>query len=159
MVSMSLITALTSSLANKFRPPSITTILSFPPTSSVLWPQEAVSWDTRAHDLFLQSLLAVLLDFYVSLNIMSLAFPVACQPVNNLLVDALGGYRIQNEQPYGVELGLLASVILGGSAFPRALRLRKPVPILLSVISAFGLFTYGSALRRKAWDSCQMMMT
>ncbi|RBA10941.1 hypothetical protein FPRO05_05530 [Fusarium proliferatum] len=63
---------------------------------------------------------------------------------------ALGGYRIQNEQPYGVELGLLASVVLGGSAFPRALRLRKPVPILLSVISAFGLFTYGSALRRKA---------
>ncbi|KAF9765817.1 hypothetical protein IL306_001841 [Fusarium sp. DS 682] len=55
-----------------------------------------------------------------------------------------------NEQPYGVELGLLASVILGGSAFPRALRLRKPVPILLSVISAFGLFTYGTALRRKA---------
>ncbi|CVK89431.1 related to UPF0136 domain protein [Fusarium mangiferae] len=63
---------------------------------------------------------------------------------------ALGGYRIQNEQPYGVELGLLASVVLGGSAFPRALRLRKPVPILLSVISAFGLFTYGSALRRRA---------
>ncbi|KAF4344770.1 UPF0136 domain protein [Fusarium beomiforme] len=62
----------------------------------------------------------------------------------------LGGYRIQNEQPYGVGLGLLASVILGGSAFPRALRLRKPVPILLSVISAFGLFTYGTALRRKA---------
>jgi uncharacterized membrane protein (UPF0136 family) len=92
----------------------------------------------------------VLLDSYVSLNIISLAFPVACQRVNNLLVDALGGYRIQNEQPYGVELGLLASAILGGSAFPRALRLRKPVPILLSVISAFGLFTYGSALRRKA---------
>lgn len=95
-------------------------------------------------------MLAALLDSYVSLNITSLVFPVACQRVNNLLVDALGGYRIQNEQPYGVELGLLASVILGGSAFPRALRLRKPVPILLSVISAFGLFTYGSALRRRA---------
>ncbi|RSM13462.1 hypothetical protein CDV31_005882 [Fusarium ambrosium] len=63
---------------------------------------------------------------------------------------ALGGYRIQNEQPYGVELGLLASIILGGSAFPRAIRLRKPVPILLSIISAFGLFTFGTALRRKA---------
>ncbi|RGP62862.1 hypothetical protein FLONG3_10084 [Fusarium longipes] len=65
------------------------------------------------------------------------------------LLYALGGYRIQNEESYGVELALLASVILGGSAFPRALRLRKPVPILLSVISAFGLFTYGTALRRK----------
>lgn len=92
----------------------------------------------------------MLLDFYVSPNITSVVFLVACQRANNWLVDALGGYRIQNEQPYGVELGLLASVVLGGSAFPRALRLRKPVPILLSVISAFGLFTYGSALRRRA---------
>ncbi|KAJ4008809.1 hypothetical protein NW766_008991 [Fusarium irregulare] len=65
------------------------------------------------------------------------------------LLYALGGYRIQNEEPYGVELGLLASIILGGSAFPRALRLRKPVPILLSVISAFGLYTFGTAFRRK----------
>ncbi|KAF5000653.1 UPF0136 domain-containing protein [Fusarium heterosporum] len=65
------------------------------------------------------------------------------------LLYALGGYRIQNNQPYGVELGLLASIVLGGSAFPRALRLRKPVPIMLSVISAFGLYTYGTALQRK----------
>ncbi|KAH7188659.1 transmembrane proteins 14C-domain-containing protein [Fusarium flagelliforme] len=65
------------------------------------------------------------------------------------LLYALGGYRIQNEEPYGVELGLLASIILGGSAFPRALRLRKPVPILLSVISAFGLYTFGTAFQRK----------
>ncbi|KAI6766726.1 hypothetical protein HG531_011948 [Fusarium graminearum] len=64
------------------------------------------------------------------------------------LLYALGGYRIQNEESYGVELALLASAVLGGSAFPRALRLRKPVPILLSVISAFGLFTFGTALRR-----------
>ncbi|KAM5351710.1 hypothetical protein ACJ41O_004433 [Fusarium nematophilum] len=66
------------------------------------------------------------------------------------LLYGLGGYRIQNEQPYGVELGLLASIVLGGSAFPRAIRLRKPVPILLSIISAFGLVTFGTALRRKA---------
>ncbi|KAM5364835.1 hypothetical protein ACJZ2D_011309 [Fusarium nematophilum] len=66
------------------------------------------------------------------------------------VADGLGGYRIQNEQPYGVELGLLASIVLGGSAFPRAIRLRKPVPILLSIISAFGLVTFGTALRRKA---------
>ncbi|CEI39174.1 hypothetical protein FVEN_g10534 [Fusarium venenatum] len=65
------------------------------------------------------------------------------------LLYALGGYRIQNEESYGVELALLASVVLGGSAFPRALRSMKPVPILLSVISAFGLFTFGTALRRK----------
>ena len=62
--------------------------------------------------------------------------------------DLLGGYRIQNRQPYGVELSLLASVVLGGSAFPRAIRSRKPVPILLSVLSAFGLFTFGNAFRK-----------
>ncbi|KAG6061625.1 hypothetical protein E4U17_000784 [Claviceps sp. LM77 group G4] len=61
----------------------------------------------------------------------------------------LGGYRIQNRQPYGVELSLLASIILGGSAFPRAIRLRKPVPVLLSVLSAYGLLTFGRAFQQK----------
>ncbi|KJK78865.1 hypothetical protein H634G_05679 [Metarhizium anisopliae BRIP 53293] len=61
----------------------------------------------------------------------------------------LGGYRIQNQQPYGVELSLLASVVLGGSAIPRAIRLRKPVPVLLSVLSVFGLFTFGRAYQQK----------
>ncbi|KAJ2960897.1 hypothetical protein NQ176_g11027 [Zarea fungicola] len=61
------------------------------------------------------------------------------------LLYGLGGYRIQNRQPYGVELSLLASVILGGSSIPRAIRLRKPVPILLSVLSTFGAITFGSA--------------
>ncbi|KAH7170701.1 transmembrane proteins 14C-domain-containing protein [Dactylonectria macrodidyma] len=62
----------------------------------------------------------------------------------------LGAYRIQTQQSYGVELCLLASVVLAGSAFPRAIRLRKPVPIVLSVISSIGLFTFGTALRRRA---------
>ena len=62
--------------------------------------------------------------------------------------DGLGGYRIQNKQPYGVELGLLASVILGGSSIPRAIRLRKPVPVLLSLLATFGIVTFGDAFRR-----------
>ncbi|EGO53748.1 hypothetical protein NEUTE1DRAFT_97226, partial [Neurospora tetrasperma FGSC 2508] len=45
------------------------------------------------------------------------------------LLYGLGGYRIQNNQPYGVELGLLASVVLGGASLPRAIKLRKPVPM------------------------------
>ncbi|OAQ72161.1 hypothetical protein VFPPC_12715 [Pochonia chlamydosporia 170] len=61
----------------------------------------------------------------------------------------IGGYRIQNREPYGVELSLLASVVLGGSAIPRALRLRKPVPVLLSVLSVFGLVTFGKAYQQK----------
>ncbi|PNP49273.1 hypothetical protein THARTR1_09988 [Trichoderma harzianum] len=64
------------------------------------------------------------------------------------LLYGLGGYRIANGQPYGVELSLLASVVLGASAFPRAIRLRKPVPIFLSILAAYGLFTFGTALRR-----------
>jgi len=62
---------------------------------------------------------------------------------------ALGGYRIQNNQPYGVELALLASVVLGGSSIPRAIRLQKPVPIALSVVALYGLYTFGSAFRRR----------
>ncbi|KAK5663298.1 hypothetical protein OQA88_3726 [Cercophora sp. LCS_1] len=60
---------------------------------------------------------------------------------------ALGGYRIQNQEPYGVELALLASVVLGGSSIPRAIRLRKPVPIVLSLIATYGLLTFGNAFR------------
>ncbi|KAI6380423.1 hypothetical protein MCOR25_001618 [Pyricularia grisea] len=63
---------------------------------------------------------------------------------------ALGGYRIQNNQPYGVELCLLASVILGGASIPRAIRLQKPVPIALSLLSTFGALTFGNAARRGA---------
>lgn len=62
--------------------------------------------------------------------------------------DGLGGYRMQNRQPYGVELSLLASVVLGASAIPRAIRLKKPVPILLSILSTFGFLTFGNAYRQ-----------
>lgn len=64
--------------------------------------------------------------------------------------DGLGGYRINNREPYGVELGLLASVVLGGSSIPRALKLRKPVPVMLSVVSTFGMAVFGSALAKRA---------
>ncbi|KAL2260859.1 hypothetical protein VTK26DRAFT_5022 [Humicola hyalothermophila] len=64
------------------------------------------------------------------------------------LLYGLGGYRVANNEPYGVELSLLASLVLGGSAFPRAIRLRKPVPIMLSLLAAYGLFTFGDAFRR-----------
>ncbi|KAL2271179.1 hypothetical protein VTJ83DRAFT_550 [Remersonia thermophila] len=64
------------------------------------------------------------------------------------LLYGLGGYRISNNEPYGVELALLASVVLGGSAIPRAIRLRKPVPIALSVLATYGLLTFGDAFRK-----------
>ncbi|RYP47252.1 hypothetical protein DL768_006636 [Monosporascus sp. mg162] len=64
------------------------------------------------------------------------------------LLYGLGGYRIQSRQPWGVELALLASVVLGGSSIPRALRLGKPVPTVLSVISVFGMVMFGNAFRK-----------
>ncbi|PHH75363.1 hypothetical protein CDD82_4474 [Ophiocordyceps australis] len=65
------------------------------------------------------------------------------------MLYGIGGYRLQNRQPYGIELSLLASIVLGGSSVPRAIRLRKPVPVLLSVLSAFGILTFGNAYRQK----------
>lgn len=75
---------------------------------------------------------------------------MCCHDTNSCarLLDALGGYRIQNGEQYGVELSLLASVILGGSSIPRAIRLLKPVPILLSILATYGLYTFGGAFRR-----------
>ncbi|KAK4147620.1 transmembrane proteins 14C-domain-containing protein [Dichotomopilus funicola] len=64
------------------------------------------------------------------------------------LLYGLGGYRISNSEPYGIELSLLASVVLGGSSIPRAIRLQKPVPIALSLIAAYGAYTFGDAFRR-----------
>ncbi|KAL6251887.1 hypothetical protein RBB50_002097 [Rhinocladiella similis] len=61
----------------------------------------------------------------------------------------LGGYRISKRQPYGVELALLASVILAGSSIPRAIKTGKPLPAGLSVLAATGLFIYGKAFLGK----------
>ncbi|KAF7845684.1 hypothetical protein BT93_L1234 [Corymbia citriodora subsp. variegata] len=56
---------------------------------------------------------------------------------------ALGGYRIQNRQPYGIELALVASLVLAGSSVPRAMKSGKPLPIGLSLLAAYGLFSFG----------------
>ncbi|EMC95270.1 hypothetical protein BAUCODRAFT_123733 [Baudoinia panamericana UAMH 10762] len=56
---------------------------------------------------------------------------------------AVGGYRMQNRQTYGVELVLLASIILAGSSIPRAIKTQKPLPMGLSALAAFGLYTFG----------------
>ncbi|KEY70644.1 hypothetical protein S40285_00779 [Stachybotrys chlorohalonatus IBT 40285] len=64
------------------------------------------------------------------------------------ILYGLGGYRLQTRQPWGVELSLLASAVLGSASIPRAIRLRKPVPVLLSVLSTFGLLTFGNAFRQ-----------
>lgn len=69
---------------------------------------------------------------------------------NTLCADGIGGYRMQNRQPYGVELSLLASIVLGGSSIPRAIRLRKPVPMVLSALATFGMYTFGKAYKGSA---------
>jgi len=79
---------------------------------------------------------------------LSSAVPLCPTSITDACADGLGGYRIQNREPYGVELSLLASVVLGGSSIPRAIRLRKPVPIALSVLSTVGLVIFGDTFRR-----------
>ncbi|KAH8602562.1 transmembrane proteins 14C-domain-containing protein [Bisporella sp. PMI_857] len=59
----------------------------------------------------------------------------------------LGGYRIQNRLTYGVELALLASIVLAGSSIPRAIRTQKPLPTGLSALAVFGLYVFGNAFR------------
>jgi len=60
----------------------------------------------------------------------------------------IGGYRIQNKLSYGVDIALLASIILAGSSIPRAIRSQKPLPTGLSAMALFGLYTFGSAFRK-----------
>ncbi|PQE25276.1 hypothetical protein CJF32_00008584 [Rutstroemia sp. NJR-2017a WRK4] len=61
----------------------------------------------------------------------------------------LGGYRAQNRQPYGIELALLASVVLAGSSIPRAIKTQKPLPAGLSLLALYGLYTFGTAFRTR----------
>lgn len=62
----------------------------------------------------------------------------------------LGSYRINNRQSYGVELALLASVILAGSSIPRAIKGGfKPLPTGLSVLATIGLLQFGMAFVNK----------
>jgi len=69
--------------------------------------------------------------------------------IANIYKYLLGGYRIQQRQSYGVELALLASIVLAGSSIPRAIRSQKPLPTGLSLLALYGLYTYGSAFARK----------
>ena len=66
--------------------------------------------------------------------------------VAGLGIGALYTYssqRIRNNQPYGIELALLASIVLAGSSVPRALKSGKPLPQALSALAATGLIYYG----------------
>lgn len=59
--------------------------------------------------------------------------------------DLLSSYRLRNKQPFAIELGLLASVVLAGSSIPRAIKGGKPLPIGLSVLATIGLYNFGLA--------------
>ncbi|KAL4982846.1 transmembrane proteins 14C-domain-containing protein [Aspergillus falconensis] len=61
----------------------------------------------------------------------------------------LSFFRMRGGQTYGEEIGLLASVVLGGASIPRAIRLRKFVPVVLSVLAIYGIVVFGGAVRRK----------
>ncbi|KAJ9648316.1 hypothetical protein H2201_000561 [Coniosporium apollinis] len=61
----------------------------------------------------------------------------------------LGGLRLRNRAPYGVELALLASLVLAGSSVPRAMKTGKPLPIGLSLLAAYGLFNFGMAWQNR----------
>ncbi|KAL5339342.1 transmembrane proteins 14C-domain-containing protein [Aspergillus crustosus] len=66
--------------------------------------------------------------------------------IAGLSVGALYAFsylRLARAQSYGEEIGLLASVILGGSSVPRAVRLRKPVPVVLAALAVYGLVVFG----------------
>ncbi|KAM0799208.1 transmembrane proteins 14C-domain-containing protein [Usnea florida] len=59
----------------------------------------------------------------------------------------LGGLRLRNRQSYGLEMALLASLVLAASSVPRAIKSQKPLPIGLSVVAAFGLYRFGTIWR------------
>ncbi|PWY72360.1 hypothetical protein BO70DRAFT_414088 [Aspergillus heteromorphus CBS 117.55] len=57
--------------------------------------------------------------------------------------------RLRAAQPYGDEIGLLASLILGGSSIPRAIKTRKLVPGVLSLVALYGILVFGGGVYRR----------
>lgn len=69
-------------------------------------------------------------------------------------IYALSFLRLRSGQPYGEEIGLLASAVLGGSAIPRVIKTQgKPVPVGLSVLATYGLVVFGLAYSGKRASS------
>ena len=56
-----------------------------------------------------------------------------------------------NKGPYGQEIGVLASGILGAGAIPRVLKTggKKPVPLALLALSIYGTVVFGLAVKEK----------
>ncbi|KAI8913984.1 transmembrane proteins 14C-domain-containing protein [Powellomyces hirtus] len=61
---------------------------------------------------------------------------------------SLSGYLIQTNGEYGVELATATSTLLLAAMAPRALRTRKPIPIMLATLGTIGAGFYG----KKAWE-------
>jgi uncharacterized membrane protein (UPF0136 family) len=58
--------------------------------------------------------------------------------------------RLSDNEPFGEEVGLAASAILGASAIPRVIKTKgKPVPVGLSILATYGLLVFGLAFRAK----------
>lgn len=58
--------------------------------------------------------------------------------------------RLRNGETLGEELGLLASVVLGGSSVPRAIKTGgKMVPVGLSVLATYGVAVFGKEVLGK----------
>lgn len=55
----------------------------------------------------------------------------------------ISGYLLRENANGGLETALLASALLLGAGLPRAIRLRKPVPIGISVLALVSLGYYG----------------
>ncbi|KAK6330238.1 hypothetical protein TWF730_004733 [Orbilia blumenaviensis] len=48
------------------------------------------------------------------------------------------GYLLKKNANYGIELAIVASLVLGGAMIPRAIKTRKPLPIAMSVLALTG---------------------
>ncbi|PWY95494.1 hypothetical protein BO94DRAFT_482034 [Aspergillus sclerotioniger CBS 115572] len=52
--------------------------------------------------------------------------------------------RLRAGQPYGIEIAFVASLVLGGASIPRAIKSRKTVPSVLSLLAVVGMVVFGS---------------
>ncbi|KAK9325625.1 transmembrane proteins 14C-domain-containing protein [Lipomyces orientalis] len=50
------------------------------------------------------------------------------------ILYGISGYLLKENKEYGIHTALAASLLLIGASAPRAIRLKKPVPVALSII-------------------------
>lgn len=126
-------------------------VVALPTRPGVLWPAatKQTSHYTMEHPAFTLSALCSIGGVMGYMRKGSLPSLIGGVAVGSLF--GFAGYLLKENANGGLETALVASTLLLGAGLPRAIKLRKPVPMGISVLALVSLGYYG-----KKWSDFNM---